>query len=352
MKVATVVGARPEFVQLAPVSRALRQHCQECMIHTGQHYDYAMSAQFFEELALPQPAYHLNCGSGSHGAQTGRMLEAIEQVLQRERPDWVVVFGDTNSTLAAALAAVKLHLPVAHIEAGLRSFNRAMPEEINRVVVDHISARLFCPTRSAQAQLAGEGIVSAVELVGDVMYDIQLQMEPALDARVEGLLGALEIQPQGYVLVTVHRPANTDDRDALRRIAEALNRLSMPIIFPVHPRTRARFAEYQITLDKHIQVIPPVGYLDMLTLERSASCILTDSGGVQKQAFFFHVPCVTMRTETEWIETVQAGWNVLVGSDVAAILAAVHRSLPAFPRENPFGNGNAAGLIVQSLTQK
>lgn len=322
------------------------------MIHTGQHYDYAMSAQFFEELALPPPAYHLNCGSGSHGAQTGRMLEAIEQVLQEEQPDWVVVFGDTNSTLAATLAAVKLHLPVAHIEAGLRSFNRAMPEEINRVVVDHISTRLFCPTHSAQAQLAKEGVIQGVEVVGDVMYDIQLQMEPALDARAEGLLRALEVEPHSYLLVTIHRPANTDDVNALGRIAEALNRLAMPIIFPMHPRTQARFAAYHIPLEKHIQVIPPVGYLDMLTLERSAHRILTDSGGVQKQAFFFQVPCVTMREETEWIETVQAGWNVLVGSDIAAILVAVERPMPPLLHEHPFGNGDAAVLIAQSLIQR
>ncbi|HZS78096.1 MAG TPA: UDP-N-acetylglucosamine 2-epimerase (non-hydrolyzing) [Ktedonobacteraceae bacterium] len=349
MHVATVVGARPEFVQLAPVSRALRKRHHECLIHTGQHYDFAMSEQFFQELALPEPDYHLGCGSGSHGAQTGRMLEAIEQVLLDERPDWVVVFGDTNSTLAAALAAAKLHIPLAHVEAGLRSFNREMPEEINRVVTDHISDRLFCPTETARKNVANEGIAGGVEVVGDVMYDIQLQVMPLLEERTERLLSSLRVEPGRYFLVTVHRAGNTDDPQAMRNIVSALNRLPFPVLFPVHPRTRKSLRDYDISWERHIHLIEPVGYLDMLTLERSALRILTDSGGVQKQAFFFQVPCITLREETEWVETVETGWNTLVGSQPEAILQAIHLPLPDPVRDNPFGRGDAAERIVQAL---
>lgn len=350
MRMVSIVGARPEFVQLAPVSRALRQWHEECIIHTGQHYDYRMSDQFFDELALPVPNYQLDCGSASHAVQTARMLEGIEPVLIRERPDWVVVFGDTNSTLAATLAAVKLHIPVAHIEAGLRSFNRAMPEEINRVVIDHLSDRLFCPTETSRKNAYNEGISQGVEVVGDVMYDGLLHALPQLENRKEALLSALEISQQGYILVTVHRPVNTDNPTAMQNIAVALNKLTLPIIFPIHPRTHKRLEDYAITWGKHIQFIDPVGYLDMLTLEQSAYRILTDSGGVQKQAFFLGVPCVTLREETEWIETVEAGWNVLVGSRSQAILAAVDLPKPELPQPNLFGEGDAAIRIAQSLS--
>lgn len=349
MRVATIVGARPEFIQLAPVSRALRQSHEECLIHTGQHYDEAMSESFFRELSLPTPDYHLNCGSGSHGAQTARMLESVEQVLLTEQPDWVVVFGDTNTTLAGALAAAKLYIPLAHVEAGLRSFNREMPEEINRIVTDHISDRLFCPTNTACVHLRQEGIIRGVELVGDVMYDLQLQIEPVLEERSQTLFSVLGLAAGCYLLVTVHRPVNTDDVGAMRDIAEALNKLEMPVIFPIHPRTRKRLADYDITWGEHVRLIEPVGYLDMLTLERFAYRILTDSGGVQKQAFFFAVPCITLREETEWSETVESGWNVLVGSQCQAILAAVHLPVPPPVPTNPFGDGQAAMRIVQNL---
>lgn len=350
MRVVSIVGARPQFVKLAPVSAALRQWHEEIIIHTGQHYDYRMSAQFFAELAIPAPDYNLEIGSGSHGMQTARMLEAIEQVLIKERPDWVLVYGDTNSTLAGALAAAKLHVPIAHVEAGLRSFNRAMPEEINRVVTDHLSERLFCPTETACMHLESEGITRGVELVGDVMYDMVCQAQPKLQARIASLLPALSVVPRGYVLVTIHRPVNTDDPVAMSNIAQALNRLEMPVIFPVHPRTRTLLKGYDITWKDHVRFIEPVGYLDMLVLEKAALRILTDSGGVQKEAFLLGVPCVTLREETEWIETVETDWNTLVGCRVEAIIEAANKSTPEPLTSNPFGEGDAALRIARSFT--
>ena len=350
MRFASIVGARPQFVKLAPVSRAIRQHHQELIIHTGQHYDYSMSAQFFDELALPAPDYHLGVGSGTHAFQTGRMLEALERVLLKEHPDWVIVFGDTNSTLAGALAAAKLHIPIAHVEAGLRSFNRAMPEEINRVVTDHLSDRLFCPTETARKHANNEGITRGVEVVGDVMYDMLLQVQPRIKVHIEVLLPALGVAPQAYVLVTVHRAATTDDPETMQKIAHALNRLEMPVIFPVHPRTRACLERYGMSLKKHVQMIEPVGYFDMLALERAAYRILTDSGGVQKEAFLLGVPCVTLREETEWTETVEAGWNTLVGNRWETIGEVVGLPTPQSLRQNPYGEGNAAKRIAYSLS--
>ncbi len=349
MRVASIVGARPQFIKLLPVSCALRQQHKEIIVHTGQHYDYNMSARFFDELAIPTPDHHLGIGSGSHGVQTGRMLEAVEQVLMQERPDWVIVYGDTNSTLAGALAATKLHMRLAHVEAGLRSFNRTMPEEINRVVVDHLSDRLFCPTETARRHVNNEGITEGVEVVGDVMYDLLLQVLPKLHTRAQTLLPALHVAPNEYMLVTVHRAANTDDPEAMRGIADALKQLEMPILFPIHPRTRACLERYDIIWNKHILLIEPVGYIDMLALEQSAYRILTDSGGVQKEAFLLRVPCVTLREETEWTETVETGWNVLVGCCPQAIIEAVGRSNPEPPQQHPFGDGNAAARIAQTF---
>lgn len=355
MRFVTIVGARPQFVKLAPVSRLLRQQHEEILIHTGQHYDYCMSAQFFDELSIPTPDYNLEVGSGLHGEQTARMLTAIEQALTQERPDWVIVFGDTNSTLAGALAAAKLHLPIAHVEAGLRSFNREMPEEINRIVTDHLASRHFCPTEGACRQLATEGITRGVELVGDVMYDILLQARPRLEEHAQGLLSTFGITSHGrdgyapYALVTVHRPVNTDDPVAMGNIAKALNKLDLPVIFPVHPRTRRLLSHYDIVWGKHIRLVEPLGYLDMLALEHAAYRILTDSGGVQKEAFLLHVPCITLREETEWTETVETGWNTLVGSRWQAIIDAVHLPEPSPVVKNPFGEGNAAERIAQSF---
>lgn len=351
MRVVSIVGARPQFIKLAPVSAALRQCCEEVVIHTGQHYDYRLSALFFEELALPTPDYHLEVGSGPHGAQTASMLQGIEAILLKERPDWVVVFGDTNSTLAGALAASKLHVPIAHVEAGLRSFNREMPEEINRVVTDHLSDRLFCPTETARDHAYAEGITRGVEVVGDVMYDVLRQAQPMLEARTGALLSRLGVKEQSYAVVTIHRPANTDDLGALGEIAEALNRLEMPVIFPVHPRTRGRLESSAIAWREHVHMIDPVGYIDMLTLQRSAWLVLTDSGGIQKEAFLLGVPCVTLREETEWVETLDAGWNVLVGSRKEAILEAVRRPRPQPWQRNPYGEGDAALRIVQSIVR-
>jgi UDP-GlcNAc3NAcA epimerase len=347
VRFASIVGARPQFIKLAPVSRALRQWHEEIIIHTGQHYDYEMSAQFFDELTIPTPDYHLEIGSASHGAQTGRMLEAIERVLLHERPDWVIVYGDTNSTLAGALAAAKLHIPVAHVEAGLRT-SRIEPEEINRVVTDHLSDRLFCPTETARGNLSSEGIRQGVEVVGDVMYDLMLHTQPKLDDRAQVLLPSFGVVPQAYVLVTVHRPANTDDPAALQNIAQALNKLEMPVIFPVHPRTRACLEHAGITWKNHVRLLEPVGYLDILTLERFAWRILTDSGGMQKEAFLLGVPCVTMCGKTEWPETVEAGWNVLVPSRWQAILEATRLPRPHPPQHHPFGDGAAALRIART----
>ncbi|HZU68960.1 MAG TPA: UDP-N-acetylglucosamine 2-epimerase (non-hydrolyzing) [Ktedonobacteraceae bacterium] len=349
MRVASIVGARPQFIKLAPVSAALRQLHEEIIIHTGQHYDYRMSAQFFDELAIPVPDYNLGVGSGSHAIQTARMLESLEPVLMQERPDRVMVYGDTNSTLAGALVAAKLHIPIAHVEAGLRSLNRAMPEEVNRVVTDHLSDRLFCPTETACMHLESEGITQGVELVGDVMYDMLLRVQPELEARTRSLLSTYGVSPRGYLLLTVHRPVNTDDPEAMSSIAQALNRLDMPVIFPLHPRTRKLIKEYDIKWGDYIRFIEPVGYLDMLALEKSAFRVLTDSGGVQKEAFLLGVPCVTLREETEWIETVESGWNMLAGCRVEAILEAVNRLEPEACAINPFGKGDAALRIARGL---
>lgn len=350
MRFAAVVGARPEFVQLTPLSLALREAGHEqVIIHTGQHYDDRMSATFFAELPLPTPDHQLGVGSGLHGAQTGHMLEQLEPVLVSDRPDGVIVFGDTNSTLAGALAAVKLHIPVAHVEAGLRSFNRTMPEEINRVVTDHVATRLFSPTETGRSNLEREGITRGVEVTGDVMYDILRRVRPRLADRGRELLPTLGLKPGEYVLATIHRPGNTDDPEAMRRIARAFARAELPVVFPVHPRTRKLLDQYAITWSPHVALVEPVGYLDMLTLEESAHCVATDSGGVQKEAFLLGVPCVTLREDTEWVETVEYGWNVLVGSRTDDIVVAIQRPRPAPPARNPFGEGDAARRIAESL---
>jgi UDP-GlcNAc3NAcA epimerase len=351
MRFASIVGARPQFVKVAIVSRALRKDHEELIIHTGQHYDYNMSAQFFDELDIPAPDYHLEVGSAPHGAQTGRMLEAIETVLLKERFDAVIVYGDTNSTLAGALAAAKLHIPVAHVEAGLRIFDQALPEEINRVLTDHLSYRLYCPTETACNNLRKEGITRGVELVGDVMYDLLLQAQPGLVERTEKLLQRFDLTPQAYALVTIHRAVNADSQEAMYEIAEGLKRLEMPVIFPVHPRTCARLENYALAWARHIQLIEPLGYFDMMALARSAHRILTDSGGLQKEAFLLGVPCVTLRNETEWMETVEVGWNTLVGIRWQEIVAAANKPAPAAPQHNPFGAGDAGVRIARDLCE-
>lgn len=349
MKIATVVGARPQFIKAAPVSRALRVRHQEVLIHTGQHYDPNMSDIFFAELDIPRPDYHLGVGSGSHGVQTGAILQAVEEVLFQENPDALLVYGDTNSTLAGALAAAKLHIPVLHIEAGLRSFNRKMPEEINRVLTDHLSELLFCPTATAVANLAREGITSGVHLTGDVMYDAFLYNQRlAKDSRVSDRLG---VKSGEYILCTIHRAENTDEPGRIKGIFAALSRLSRPVVLPLHPRTQKIIREQglEAALGSNIRVIDPVGYLEMISLEAGAWKILTDSGGVQKEAYFAGVPCITLRDETEWLETVQAGWNYLAGTDTGKILRAVEEFTPPDIQPNVFGRGDAAEEFVRIL---
>lgn len=356
MQIVTIVGARPQFIKAAPVSTALRRagHC-EYLVHTGQHYDHNMSQVFFDELQIPQPDCNLAIGSGSHGLQTGQMLIGIEQILQEQKPDWVLVYGDTNSTLAGALAAVKLHIPVAHVEAGLRSFNREMPEEHNRVLTDHCADLLFCPTQTAVDLLAREGIIRGVHLVGDTMYDAVLHFADLARQR-STILRDLRVKPKEFLLATVHRPYNTDVAENLRSILSAFAELNEPVVFPVHPRTRQKIAELGLDQPQsaisNLQLIEPVGYLDMLCLEQNARLILTDSGGIQKEAFFFGVPCVTLRPETEWVETVEAGWNVLVHADREKIVNTVlEHSWPDQAPPQIFGNGDASQRIVQLLEQ-
>jgi len=307
MRIASIVGARPQFIKAAVVSKELRKKHEELLIHTGQHYDFQMSRIFFEQMEIPEPAYNLEVGSGNQGWQTGEMLIRLERVLLQEKPDWVLVYGDTNSTLAGALAAAKLHIPVAHVEAGCRSFNRSMPEEINRLLSDHLSSLLFCPTQRAKDNLEKEGILQGVHLVGDVMLDsLLLYMEKA-----NALPPHLGLSPKGYVLFTLHRQENVDDKRRLRSILEEIGKIEHLVIFPIHPRTLKSLKEFGLSLPPNIRLIDPVGYLEMLSLEKNAQGILTDSGGVQKEAFYLQVPCITLRNETEWIETVEAGWNKL-----------------------------------------
>ncbi len=350
MKVLSVVGARPQFVKAAPVSRALRRVADEILLHTGQHYDREMSAQFFDELEIPEPNYNLGIGSGTHGWQTGHMLIEIEKVLEKEAPDLLLVYGDTNSTLAGALAAVKRHIPVAHVEAGLRSFNRSMPEEHNRVLTDHASDLLFCPTQTAMANLFRENVRRGVHLTGDVMYDAVLYNAQLAETR-SNVLEELGARPGAYALATVHRPRNTDDVARLQSILRALETIAqeLPVVFPVHPRTQKALDALDYRPSEGMLLSKPVGYLDMLMLEQHSHLILTDSGGVQKEAYFFGVPCLTLREETEWVETVEAGWNRLVGADYEAIVEAAHTFRPEGTPAPIFGDGNASGIIATIL---
>ena len=337
-RVLTVVGARPQFVKAAPVARAFAAAgIEEVMVHTGQHFDANMSEVFFQELEIPEPRYNLDIHGGTHGAMTGRMLAAVEEVLLAEKPDALLIYGDTNSTLAGALAASKLHIPVLHVEAGLRSFNRAMPEEINRIVADHLSALLFCPSQAAVTHLASEGIAKGVHFVGDVMQDATLFAQARASERLR-LLAGLGVAPGGYALCTLHRAENTDDPARLRTMIDYLRTAAngQPVIWPIHPRTRGVIDREEIALDG-IVITDPVGYFDMHALLAHAAIVLTDSGGLQKEAYFHRVPCVTLRDETEWVETIDAGWNRLW---------TVESYQEPRTEIADYGDGNAAGRIA------
>lgn len=352
MKIVTIVGARPQFIKCAPVSRALRAEHTEVLVHTGQHYDANMSDVFFSELSIPAPDYNLGIGSGPQGEQTGRMLAAIEEVLLREEPDLVLVYGDTNSTLAGALAAVKLHIPVAHVEAGLRSFDRSMPEEVNRIVTDHVSDLLFCPTQTAVDNLAAEGITTGVHLTGDVMVDALLY-NAGIAEESSKVLKDLGIVEGEYSVATVHRASNTDAEKNLRSIVDAFGEIDGPIVFPAHPRTVKYLKEYDLYehLPENIRLTEPLAYLDMLHLMRHAGVILTDSGGVQKEAYILKVPCVTLRENTEWVETLEDGWNVLVGVDGEKIVAMARQPAPdAAQQKDQFGEGKSAVEICELIS--
>lgn len=351
----TIVGARPQFIKCAVVSRKLRKIANEILVHTGQHYDDSMSHVFFRELGIPKPDYSLNVGSGPHGFQTAEMLRQIERVVLRESPDCVLVYGDTNSTLAGALAAIKLNTPVAHVEAGLRSFNRRMPEEINRVVTDHISSWLLCPTQTAVNNLAREGITCEVWLTGDVMYD-EFETKMQIAERESSILQRLGLRPKDFLLVTVHRAENTDEPQNLRAIASALIELGQAgekIVFPIHPRTRARLEALKMADREQLPLLDPVSYFDMLSLEKNAKAVLTDSGGVQKEAFWLSIPCITLREETEWVETVESKWNVLVGADKDRIVASVRILDDRVPSsEAIYEDGHASERIVGIIARK
>ncbi len=348
MKLYTIVGARPQFIKAATVSRRIRdyENIDETIIHTGQHYDKNINEIFFEELNIPLPKYNLNIGSGQHGIQTAKMLSGIEEILLQDRPDCVLVYGDTNSTIAGALAAVKLHIPVAHVEAGLRSFNRLMPEEINRIVTDSVSDVLFAPTQNAVDQLKKEGRGEAVVFSGDVMFDsVQYYKKQILKRN----------QPAShdpYYLCTIHRAENTDDPDKLKAIFKAFSMINQKIILPLHPRTKHILKNLEIKIPDNLHIIDPVGYMEMLSLLLHSEKMITDSGGVQKEAYFLHKPCITLRNETEWIETLDHNWNILCGTDSEKIVSAVESAVGEQTNLSAFGNGDSAAVIIQSVIDK
>ena len=351
MKIVSVVGARPNFIKAAPVSIEIRKEFEEILVHTGQHYDYEMDKIFFKELNIPDPDYHLAVGSGYQGYQTGEMLKRVEEVLVKSNPDLVLVYGDTNTTLAGAIAASKLHIKVGHIEAGLRSYDKSMPEEINRILTDHCSDLLFCPTGTAITNLKNEGITKGVHLTGDVMVDALLQNKET--AQKTEIIKDLGLKSKQYLVATIHRQNNTDDKENLSNIVEALCDIKKEIVFPVHPRAEKYLKQYgfyeRLKEKAHVKLIKPVGYFEFLKLMNHAKKILTDSGGVQKEAYILKVPCVTLRETTEWIETVEDGWNVLVGADKVKIAEMANRFEPTGRQSNVFGDGRASERVVNAI---
>lgn len=354
MRVFTVVGARPQFIKAAVVSRVIRsaaEEVEEVLVHTGQHYDENMSDVFFKDLDIPEPAYNLGVGGGGHGQNTGRMLEGLEKLMLADKPDWVLVYGDTDSTLAGALAAAKLHIPIAHVEAGLRSFNRRMPEEINRVLTDHVSTKLFAPTQVAESNLLNEGVErSKIEIVGDVMYDAALFYEKG--ARAPNFFSERQLAPGGFVLCTVHRAENTDGLLRMKAIFDGLATSRVPVVLPLHPRTKARLADSGLALPSNVIVVDPVGYLEMVWLEANCAVIATDSGGVQKEAYFHKKGCVTLRDETEWVELVDAGYNKIVGCDSRKIEEALAEMTEIKIGDSRlYGDGHAGEKILKTLLE-
>jgi len=350
MKVLSIVGARPQFIKVAPVHKALSKKHHHAILHTGQHYDYQMSQVFFDELHIPAPDYYLGVGSGSHGVQTGKMLAAIEEILMKDRPDMVLVYGDTNSTLAGALAATKLNIPIGHVEAGLRSFRRGMPEEINRVLTDHISTLLFCPSQVSVDHLAREGVTKGVHIVGDTMTEVLLDIEDRLK---DDVLDRMGVKKGRYVLCTIHRQENADDRKNMEEIIGAILSSGETFVLPLHPRTRKNLAGWGMLegLEKAENVVltEPQNFMSFTALEKNAHKIMTDSGGVQKEAFFFDVPCVTVRDETEWVETLEDGWNVLVGAHRDRIIEALRQERPKKKRTVSYGDGKVSERIVDII---
>jgi UDP-N-acetylglucosamine 2-epimerase len=349
VRVLSVVGNRPQFIKSGPVSVALRDEgIEEVVLHTGQHYDRELSQVFFDELGLAPPAYRLDAGSGTHAEQTARMLPGIERAVLEEAPRWVLVYGDTNSTLAGALTAAKVGTDVAHVEAGLRSFDREMPEELNRIVTDRVSTLLFCPTETAVRNLEAEAITEGVHVVGDVMLDASLELAPLARERSH-VLADHDLEPGAYVLLTLHREANVR-AEALAAVVTAVNALSEPVVFPAHPRTWAALLEHGLQLGPHVRTLAPVGYLDFAALASQARVVLTDSGGVQKEAYWHRVPCVTLRRSTEWVETVETGWNRLAGDDPDAIARAVADAIPPSAHPPLYGDGKASNRIAKVLS--
>jgi UDP-GlcNAc3NAcA epimerase len=349
VRVLTVIGNRPQFVKAAAVSDRLRAGAEEVLVHTGQHYDDELSRVFFDELQLPRPEHHLDLGGGSNTSQTARMLAALEPLIGRERPDVLLVYGDTNSTMAGALAGAQAGVPVAHVEAGMRSYDRTMPEELNRVVADHVASLLLCSSDRAAQTLRGEHATGDVVVVGDVMVDVALLLAPRARERT-GALAACGVAPGEYLIATAHRAGNVDDPDRLRRLVDLLLAVPGPVVLPLHPRTRARAQDAGLLdrLESGVRVAPPLGYMDFTSLVLHARAALTDSGGVQKEAYLAGIPCVTLRSTTEWTETVEAGWNTLVDLDADAAVAALERPLPA-ERPPLYGDGRAGERVVAAL---
>ncbi len=343
-KIISIVGARPQFVKLAPLSEKLTLFHDEIIVHTGQHYDYTMSDLFFKELKINQPKYNLNIGSGGHGAQMGKMLIEIEKVLEIEKPDLLIVFGDTNSTLAGSLAASKMNIPTVHIEAGLRSYNRSMPEEINRIATDHVSNYLFAPTQNAFNNLAIENLGDKSYLTGDIMVDM-VSRNISIANNKSNIQNKLSIKDNQYYLLTLHRPCNVDDPQFLRNILQKINLLDAKVVFPVHPRTRKIITKNRIVIGNNIKVSEPTGYFDFLLLQSKAKKILTDSGGIQKEAYILKKPCITLRSETEWIETIEDGWNLLLKPEKKLDIEKIVNFNPTNEQSNIFGENNTDKMV-------